>query len=213
MKIALINEVSQHLKNDVIFTQLKKVGDKYNHEVFNYGMYVDNNENNINYVQTGLLASILLTTKAVDFVVTGCGSGQGASISCNSYPNVVCGLLNTPLDAFLFNDVNSGNAVSLAYSQGFGWGSDKNLEMMFEHLFNDVKEDEFFGPSQKMLNDSKDLMTDMHSKVKRPLIDILKDLDDEFILDVCQYDEFYEYFSVNAEEGEVKDYILNLLGK
>lgn len=211
MKIALINEVSQHLKNDIIYTELKKVGDKYNHEVFNYGMFVEDNNNNISYVQTGLLAAILLNTNAVDFVVTGCGSGQGASISCNSYPNVVCGLLNTPLDAFLFNDVNSGNAVSLAYSQGFGWGSNKNLEMMFEHLFNDVKEDEFFGASQKMLNDSKDLMSEMHSKVKRPLIDILKDLDDEFILDVIKQPVFKEYFSKHADESDVKDYILKLL--
>lgn len=213
MKIALINDVSQHLKNDIIHDELKKVGNKYNHEVFNFGMYVEGNPNNINYVQTGLIASILLSTNSVDFVVTGCGSGQGANISCNSYPNVICGLLNTPLDAFLFKDVNGGNAVSLAYSQGFGWGSNKNLEMMFEHLFNNKTEDPFFKESQIMLNNSKDLMVRMQGNVKRKLINILRDLDSKFILDVIDYKEFKEYFEKNAQEGEVKEYILELLKK
>lgn len=210
MKIALINDSSQHSKNEIIIEQLKKVADKYNHEVFNYGMFVYNNQNNINYVQTGLLASILLTTEAVDFVVTGCGSGQGASISCNSYPNVVCGLINTPLDAFLYKDVNSGNAVSLAFSQGFGWGSDKNLELIFEHLFNEEEGDDFFKTSKQMLSNSKKLMSTMQRSVKRELIDILKDLDDDFILEVINYKEFKEYFLANAKNGEVKDYIMSL---
>ena len=39
MKIALINENSQASKNSQIYEVLKDVASKYNHEVFNYGMY------------------------------------------------------------------------------------------------------------------------------------------------------------------------------
>jgi ribose 5-phosphate isomerase RpiB len=35
------------------------------------------------------MASILLNSKAVDFVVTGCGTGQGALMSLNIHPGVV----------------------------------------------------------------------------------------------------------------------------
>lgn len=48
-------------------------------------MYSDKDEHQLTYVKIGLLASILLTSKAVDFVVTGCGTGQGAMLACNSY--------------------------------------------------------------------------------------------------------------------------------
>jgi ribose 5-phosphate isomerase RpiB len=64
------------------------------------------------------MASILLNSKAVDFVVTGCGTGQGAMMSLNIHPGVVCGCLD-PADAFLFSQINNGNALSLAFAKGF----------------------------------------------------------------------------------------------
>ena len=50
----------------------------------------------------GLLAGILLNSKAVDFVVTGCGTGMGSMLACNAMPGVFCGLVIDPTDAFLF---------------------------------------------------------------------------------------------------------------
>jgi len=47
------------------------------------------------------MASILLNSKAVDFVVTGCGTGQGALMSLNIHPGVTCGYCIDPADAFL----------------------------------------------------------------------------------------------------------------
>ena len=37
MKIALINENSQCSKNEMIYNSLKKVAEKYGHEVLNFG--------------------------------------------------------------------------------------------------------------------------------------------------------------------------------
>ena len=39
----------------------------------------------------GLLVAILINSKAVDFIVTGCGTGEGAMLALNSFPNVICG--------------------------------------------------------------------------------------------------------------------------
>ncbi|MCV5991178.1 RpiB/LacA/LacB family sugar-phosphate isomerase, partial [Escherichia coli] len=82
------------------------------------------NDHHLTYIHLGIMASILLNSKAVDFVVTGCGTGQGALMSCNLHPGVVCGYCLEPSDAFLFNQINNGNAISLAFAKGFGWAGE-----------------------------------------------------------------------------------------
>ena len=47
-----------------------------------------------------------LESGAVDFVVTGCGTGQGAMLALNSFPGVLCGHITDPTDAYLFAQVN-----------------------------------------------------------------------------------------------------------
>ena len=70
MKIALINENSQCSKNEMIYNSLKKVAEKYGHEVLNFGTYNAEDETQLTYVEAGLLTAILLNARAVDFVVT-----------------------------------------------------------------------------------------------------------------------------------------------
>ena len=135
MKIALINENSQAAKNEIIYNTLKEVADQKGYEVYNYGMYGKENESQLTYVQNGLLAAILLNSKAADFVITGCGTGSGAMLALNSFPNVTCGLAAEPTDAYLFSQINGGNALSIPYAKGFGWGAELNLKLIFERLF------------------------------------------------------------------------------
>ncbi|MEG0592289.1 MAG: RpiB/LacA/LacB family sugar-phosphate isomerase, partial [Coprobacillus sp.] len=113
MKIALINENSQATKNNIIYDSLKSVADKKGYEVYNYGMYGIDGESQLTYVQNGLLAAILLNSKAADFIVTGCGTGVGAMLALNSFPNVTCGFAAEPTDAYLFSQINGGNALSI----------------------------------------------------------------------------------------------------
>ena len=82
MKIALMMENSQAGKNAVILNELKTVADEKGFPVFNVGMS-DENDHHLTYIHLGIMASILLNAKAVDFVVTGCGTGQGALMSLN----------------------------------------------------------------------------------------------------------------------------------
>ncbi len=114
MKIAVINENSQAAKNELIVSTLKKVVEPMGHEVFNYGMYAADDKTQLTYVQNGILAAILLNSGAADFVITGCGTGEGAMLACNSFPKVLCGHIESPLDAYLFSQVNDGNCVATA---------------------------------------------------------------------------------------------------
>ena len=123
MKIAIINENSQAPKNGIIEAALKKVVEPMGHEVVNYGMYSDASPR-LTYVQCGILAAILLNSGAADFVITGCGTGEGAMLALNSFPGVICGHVEDPVDAYTFAQINDGNAVSMPFAKGFGWGGE-----------------------------------------------------------------------------------------
>ena len=69
MRIGLINENSQAAKNEIIYEALSKVALKKGFEVYNYGMENAEDEQ-LTYVQIGLLGAILLNSGAVDFIVT-----------------------------------------------------------------------------------------------------------------------------------------------
>ena len=121
MKIAVINENSQADKNSIIVNELKKVAEAKGYEVYNYGMCSSNDENQITYVEAGLCTAILINSGVADFVVTGCGTGEGAMLAANSFPNVLCGHICDPSDAYMFSQINDGNAISIPFAKGFGW--------------------------------------------------------------------------------------------
>ena len=210
MKIALINENSQASKNKIIYDALKKVADKKEYEVFNYGME-NSEENNLTYVQAGLLAGILINSKAADFIVTGCGTGEGAMLALNSFPNVLCGYIVDPTDAYLFSQINAGNAISMGYAKGFGWGSELTLVNIFEKLF----EGEFGGGYPKERVEPEQANKKILDKVKqithKDMLTILNEIDKEFLYQTINREQFKKYFFENAEDGAIKDYIKTII--
>ena len=114
MKIALINENSQAAKNALIEAALKKAVEPMGHTVVNYGMYTAEDKAQLTYVQIGILAAVLLGSGAADYVITGCGTGEGAMLACNSFPGIICGHVEDALDAYTFAQINDGNAIANA---------------------------------------------------------------------------------------------------
>lgn len=212
MRIALINEDSQADKNSLILKVLNEVADKYGNVVDNYGMFSEKDKHQINYIQVGILASIILETGMADFVVTGCGTGQGAMISCNAFKNVVCGYASTPLDAYLFSQINAGNAISIPYAQQFGWGSEVNLKMLFEHLFCQ----NFGGGYPKRFADEEKISrvkmyTDIKYCSQKDVVDVLMSLNQDDLKELLDYTEFKNLFKQYAKKGEITNYISDLL--
>ena len=119
MHIALINENSQAAKNGTILNALRKVVEPMGHTVDNYGMYNADDAAQLTYVQCGILAAILLNSGAADYVITGCGTGEGAMLALNSFPGVICGHVEDPVDAYTFAHVNDGNAVAMPFAELF----------------------------------------------------------------------------------------------
>lgn len=213
MKVALINENSQAAKNSLIYSTLKSVADEKGYEVFNYGMYGKENESQLTYVQNGLLAAILLNSKAVDFVVTGCGTGVGAMVALNSFPNVVCGLAAEPTDAYLFSQINGGNALSIPYAKGFGWGAELNLKLIFERLFAEQMGGGY--PKERAIPEQRNarILNDVKKVTHRDMLTILKEIDQDFLKETIAGEKFQEYFFANCQDDAIADYLKTVLEK
>ncbi len=132
MRIVVINETSAANKNAAILSALEGRG----HQMINAGMQENGADPELTYIHTGFLTALFLNLGAADFVVGGCGTGQGYLNAAMQYPGVFCGHILTPLDAWLFTQINGGNCISLALNQGYGWASDVNLKMIFDALFS-----------------------------------------------------------------------------
>ncbi len=131
MRIAVINETSAGDRNADVIRALGGRG----HEIVNCGMKKGGETPELTYIHTGLIAGLLLGTGCVDLVVGGCGTGIGFLNSAMQYPGVVCGLIQQPLDAFLFAQINGGNCISLALNYGYGWAAERNLSLIFDQFF------------------------------------------------------------------------------
>ncbi len=210
MKIALINENSQAAKNAQIFEILNEEAQKAGHSVDNYGMYDADDKTQLTYVKNGLLASILLSTKAVDFVVTGCGTGQGAMLACNSFPNVLCGHITNALDAYLFGQVNDGNCIAIPFAQGFGWGGEINLRDTFAKLFSEPFGGGYPKERREPEQRNKKILDEVKKVTHTPLIDILKQIDQTFLKETISGEHFAELFYPNCQDEEVAAYLKSL---
>ncbi len=212
MKVALINDNSQASKNEIIYNSLNKACEKYNHKLFNYGMK-GNNDSELTYVQAGLLAAILINSKAADFIVTGCGTGQGAMLATNSFPNMLCGHIVTPTDAYLFSQINAGNAVSIPFAQGFGWGSEITLDYVFDKLFSTPFGGGYPIERREPEQRNKKVLDSVKEITHNNMITILKNIDQEFLYNTVNREEFKEYFFENATDEEIIEYIKKIINK
>ncbi|MBO5097187.1 MAG: RpiB/LacA/LacB family sugar-phosphate isomerase [Agathobacter sp.] len=213
MKIALINENSQAAKNELIYNTLKSVVEPMGHEVLNYGMYSADDANQLTYVQIGILTAVLINSGAADFVITGCGTGEGAMLACNSFPKVLCGHIKSPLDAYLFSQVNDGNAIALPFAENFGWGGELNLQYIFEKLFcapgGGGYPKERVVPEQR----NKRILDEVKKVTHRDMVSILQDLDQDLAKGALSGANFSKLFYPNCKDEKIADAVRQVLGE
>ena len=204
MRIALINENSQAAKNSIVEAALRKVVEPMGFEVRNYGMYAADDEAQLTYVQNGILAATLLNAGACDYVITGCGTGEGAMLALNSFPGVICGHVETPLDAYTFAQINDGNAISLPFALGFGWGGDLNLQYIFEKLFCEPSGGGY--PKERAVPEqrNKKILDQVKLVTYKTMEEILPALDQELVKGAFAGKNFKEYFFADATNESLK---------
>ncbi len=191
MRIAVVNEVSAREKNLDIVSALQACGQ----EVFNVGMTGAQGEPELTYIHTGLIAAALLNIGAADFVVGGCGTGQGFLNSVMQYPGVFCGLILDPLDAFLFSQINAGNCVSLALNKGYGWAGGLNLNYIFEKLFANPPGAGYPPHRSESQAQSRAKLISVSQAAHKPFGDIVRALEPEIVTTALSHRPFREAVS------------------
>jgi ribose 5-phosphate isomerase RpiB len=168
MRIAVLSEISAVDRNADILAALAGRG----HEVVNVGMS-RGDQPPLTYIHTGFLSALLLNAGRADFVVGGCGTGQGFLNSVLQYPGIICGHLLTPLDAWLFGQINGGNCAALMLNQGYGWASDANLRMIFDALFSVEWGVGFPAHRQESQRESRRVLVELSTLAHRPIAEIV----------------------------------------
>jgi len=211
MKIALITENSQAAKNATIHTALTSVAEPLGHEVFNYGMYSAEDEASLTYVMNGLLTGLLLNSGAADFVVTGCGTGTGSMLAANVMPGVFCGLIIDPTDAFLFGQINDGNAISMPYAKGFGWAAELNLQDVYRKLFEGERGLGYPKERAEIMAKNRGVLSALKAVTCHDMLTVLKTVDQDLLRATIAGEKFQDYFFANATDTAIRDYIQGLL--
>jgi ribose 5-phosphate isomerase RpiB len=196
VKIAVVNETSAADRNVDILTALEGRG----HEVINAGMVKSGAQPEITYIHTGLISAILLNLKRVDFVVGGCGTGQGYLNAVMQYPGVFCGHILNSLDAWLFTQINGGNCISLALNQGYGWAADVSLSFIFDRIFSVESGCGYPAHRRASQRQSRETLEKVSELAHRSFAEIIATLPDEVIKPAIEYPAIEELIDVDSIE-------------
>lgn len=197
MKIGIIQATSQKSKNPILEKCTKKVTTSKD-EVINFGIFPQS-DHELSYVQISLLIALLINTKAVDFVITGCSSGQGMMLACNTFSNIQCGYLPTPQDAYLFAQINNGNVASLPLGLNWGWCGELNCFNILNSLFKD-KMGKGYSPqdaSRKIKNTLQVKQLNKQSKIS--MLELLPQIDKNILYPVLDYEPVYNFIISNGK--------------
>ena len=120
-------------------------------------------------------------------------------LAANSFPKVLCGHICSPLDAYLFSQVNDGNCVSLPFAENFGWGGELNLEYTFEKLFCAPGGGGY--PKERVIPEqrNKKILDQVKEVTHVDMVTILKNLDKELVKGALSGAEFKNLFFANCK--------------
>ena len=200
MKIAVIQASSQSQKNELIYSTVKKYAK--DSEVINFGCFGDE-QTKFSYIEISILAGLLLASESVDLVVTGCSSGQGMMLACNNMPGVLCGYIPTPMDAYLFAQINDGNAVSLPLGEEYTWAGEENLDKTIAKLFSEPFGQGFpKSEAARKLEDTK-LLKSIRNSSQVKMTDLIKTLEKPLLDKVLSKKNVVEYVQENGRDEEL----------
>ena len=204
MRIGVIQASSQAEKNEMIFRAVQEYA--AGSEAVNFGCRAGESER-YSYVEISLLAGVLLAGGAVDFIVTGCSSGQGMMLACNSFPGVLCGYAPTPMDAYLFAQINNGNAVSLPLGEEYTWSGRDNMEQTLRKLFSEPFGQGYpKGEASRKLKDTA-LLKEIRARSQTDVITFLDGLDRQLADRIMTKEDVIRDILENGTNEALKDWI------
>jgi ribose 5-phosphate isomerase RpiB len=159
----------------------------------------------------GLLAGILLNSKAADFVITGCGTGMGSMLACNSMPGVFCGLVADPTDAYLFGQINDGNCLAMPYAKGFGWAAELNLQDVYRKLFEHERGVGYPKERAAIMAKNRGILKELKLASCKDMVTVLKSVDQELLKAAVSGEKFKDLFFANCQDDAIGSYVKRLV--
>lgn len=200
MKIAVISETSTADKNCHIISALND----RDHEIINLGMKEKGSAPELDYIQAGILAGLVLNLKRADYVVGGCSTGQG-------FLNVAL-QIRSPLDAWLFSQINGGNCISLTLNQDYGWGGDVNLGFIFDRLFGVEWGAGYPAHRKEFQKKGRETVENLSKAIHPPLIQILRSMPNDLLVPILNFPGVKQMLDIpSIPDNEVKKFFEDLL--
>ncbi len=127
-------------------------------------------------------------------------------LACNSMPGVLCGYAPTPKDAFLFAQINNGNAVSLPLGEDYTWTGSENFDKTIEALFSEPFGQGYpKGEAERKLKDTEKLKG-IRKQSQVETISLMKKLDRSLLDNVLKKQDVIQYIMMHGN-SEIVDYL------
>jgi len=205
MRIAIVSEKSALARNKDIVNALKETG----HEFINVGM-IKEGDPDLLFTHTGLIAALLLNYGLADFVVGGCGNGQGFMNAAMQFPNVFCGVIRNSFDVWLFAQINGGNCISLVLGQEYGFASDIKLKFTIEKLFS-VEIGSGYPKHRKEPQDKlREELSLISAATHKNMDNCLRNLDKSYVKTCITHPNLKLVFDQADLSDEIKEYLSKL---
>jgi len=133
-------------------------------------------------------------------------------MSLNIHPGVNCGYCIDPADAFLFAQINNGNALSLPFAKGFGWGAELNVRFIFEKAFTGVKGQGYPADRKEPQVRNAGILNQVKAAVvKENYLDTLRAIDKELVKTAVSGERFQKCFFENGQNKEIENFVREIL--
>ena len=113
----------------------------------------------------------------------------------------------------MFAQINDGNAISLPFAKGFGWGGECNLEYIFEKLFGFGSGNGYPPEKREVERENKKILDKVRENNLKDLTDCLQGIDPELVKGALGGRHFKELFYANAKDPKIISYVKSVVGE
>jgi len=205
MKIALLVEGSTKHHAKEVWEALSEFSQ---HDCYHVGMRDEEGEETLTFLHTSMMAGILLNVKAVDFVIGGCGTGQGFLNGVLAFPNVLCGLCYDPLEAWLFMQVNAGNCLSLPLNRSWGLAGKEQIRLILQQAFSVPLGGGYPPERAPLIHSMHEKLRSEFNSFRKPFAEIIPLLDQDILKPALRVPGIRDLIEA-APESHEKSLVLN----
>jgi hypothetical protein len=126
-------------------------------------------------------------------------------------PGVFCGLIVDPTDAFLFGQINDGNAIAMPYAKGFGWAAELNLQDCYRKLFEGERGLGYPKERAEIMRRNRGILKDLKAVTCHDMLTVLKTVDPDLLKAAIAGERFEELFFANATDAAIRDHLRTVL--